>query len=263
MQIVLISIVIGVTIILIGDSVPFLKKSVSELKILIFKIMDAISKIMIATIFLSVFQTLTTSSLNSIFGIWQIVAINYITFVIICGVMLINIYIRYKVNIREFFQTLSKVLITALSTGSTTVVMMNNLDVAVKKFKIHEKFCSFWIPLSHALCTPTKAAALVIAVFYSANVYESLISVVALVITLFLALQLSFASPPGPGGMMPIYIMMLSQLNLPVDTVGALMMADVFIVNLSAAVVMITKDCELIEIAHKMNYIDKQGEQND
>lgn len=45
---------------------------------------------------------------------------------------------------------------------------------------------------------------------------------------------------------MPVYMMMLTQLNLPVDTIGALVMADDFIVNLSAAVVMITKDCELI-----------------
>ena len=56
---------------------------------------------------------------------------------------------------------------------------------------------------------------------------------------------------------MPIYVMMLEQFGLSFDAIGTLVMADVFVANLSAAVVMITKDCELIDIANKFNYIEK------
>lgn len=108
--------------------------------------------------------------------------------------MLSNIYFRYKVNLREFFKSLSKVLITAFSTGSATVVMLNNFNVTVQKFKVSENFCSFWIPLSHILCKPTKAAGLAIGAIYAASVSENLISTATLVMMLFLALQLSFAS---------------------------------------------------------------------
>lgn len=257
LQVVIIAAIVGVVIVLTGDKVPALKKIALESKVMIFKIMDAISKIMIAIIFFSVFKTLMTTSLESVLEIWQIVAINYITFAIICGVMLMNIYLRYKVDVGKFFKALSKVLITAFSTGSTTVVMLENLNVAVKNFKVSEKFCSFWIPLSHALCTPTKSAALVVAVFYSAKMSGVEISPFAFAVLIFLALQLALAAPPGPGGTIPIYIMMLEQFGLSVDTIGALAMADVFTINLSSAVLMITKDCELIDIAHQLNYIEK------
>jgi Na+/H+-dicarboxylate symporter len=107
-----------------------------ESKQLWFKIMDAVSTAMLLTIFLCVFKTLTTNSLEEIFSIWKIIAINYITFAIISGVMLFNIYIRYKIKITEFFNKLSEVFLTVLSTGSTTIVMSKNIEIASKEFKI-------------------------------------------------------------------------------------------------------------------------------
>lgn len=254
LQIIFIAVAAGICIILIGETLPELKKLINELKSLIFKMMDLVSKIMLATIFLSVFQTLTTQDFNSIISVWQIIAVNYITFVIICGLMLLNIAVKYKVDIKNFFKNFSEVFLIAFSTGSTTVVMSKNMNIAVKKFNIEEKFCSFWIPLSHAICTPTKAAALVICIFYGAAVSDNLITVMQLLITLFLAIQLSVAVPPGPGGLLPIYIMMFQQMNLPLDAIGSLMIVEVFTVNLAAAVVMITKNCELIDISHQVNF---------
>lgn len=239
---------------MVGETLSELKKIISELKYLIFKMMDVASKIMLGTIFLSVFRTLTTQDFNSILSVWQIIAVNYITFAIICGLMLLNIALKYKTNIKNFFNKLSEVLLIAFSTGSTTVVMSQNMKVAIQDFKINEKFCIFWIPLSHTLCTPTKSAALVICVIYGAAVSGNAITIGELLLTLFIALQLSISVPPGPGGSLPVYIMMLGQMNLPLDAVGALMIAEVFTVNLSALVVMITKDCELIDISRQVKF---------
>jgi hypothetical protein len=58
---------------------------------------------------------------------------------------------------------------------------------------------------------------------------------------------------------MPMYLMMLEQMDLPLDTIGEIMIADVFIVNISAVVLMITKECELIDVAHKFNYIENKN----
>ena len=253
LQIIFVAIAVSVFILMVGESLPELRKIIGELKTLIFKIMDVVSKLMIATIFLSVFKTLTTQDLNQVLSVWQIIVINYVTFALICGIMLLNIAVRYKTNIKNFFSKLHEVLMLTFSTGSTTVVMSKNMNIAVKDFDIEEKFCSFWIPLSHAICVPTKCAALVVCIFYGAATSDNSITIMQLLMTLFLAVQLSTTAPPGPGGTLPIYIMILQQMNLPLDSVGSMMIAEVFTVNLSAAVVMITKDCELIDISHQVN----------
>lgn len=244
---------------MLSSAFPTLEKIIMELKFLCFKIMDAVSTAMLLTIFLCVFKTLTTNSLEEIFSIWKIIAINYITFAIIAGVMLFNIYVRYKVEIKDFFNKLSEVFLTVLSTGSTTIVMSKNIEIASKEFKIEEKFCGFWVPLAQALCVPTKGASYIICIFYGAADSGNQITLAAVLIALFLSLQLSFAGPVGPGSTMPIYLMMLEQMNLPLDTIGEIMIADVFIVNISAVVLMITKECELIDVAHKFNYIENKN----
>jgi Na+/H+-dicarboxylate symporter len=195
--------------------------------------------------------------LEDITQVGGIVAINYIVILIMSGLMLLKISIKYKITIKEFFQKTSKILLISLATASNTAAMSKNFEVVVNDLKIEERFCNFWLPLSYAIFSPSAASALVICVFYTAAFSGNTVAISDLLMTLFLALQLSMATPPVPGGIMPIYVMILGQLNLPTDSIGFLMMASVFVLNFSSAGSMIIRDCELIDVSHKVN-LDKQ-----
>jgi hypothetical protein len=52
---------------------------------------------------------------------------------------------------------------------------------------------------------------------------------------------------------------LFSQLGFSLDAIGPIVAVDIFIVNISGVVGMIVRDCELIDISHKMNFIEQEN----
>jgi Na+/H+-dicarboxylate symporter len=88
-----------------------------------------------------------------------------------------------------------------------------------------------------------------VAAFYSSEYNGAPISLFQLLIVFILVVQLSVASPKVPGGIMATFTLLLNQLGLPLDAVGMLMVANVFCVNLDAALGMVIRDLDLMDIA--------------
>ena len=75
------------------------------------------------------------------------------------------------------------------------------------------------------------------------------------VFTAFLAIQLSFATPNAAGGIAASFSILLTQLELPLEFIGLLMIAEVATSNLFTGLNMVIRQCELMTVAHKMNLI--------
>ena len=256
LQIVVIAILSSVCILLIGKDMQEIYTLTNAAKLIMNKMLNVVSQVIVITIFLSIFQSLSTSTLEDITQVGGIVAINYIVILVMSGLMLLNISIKYKITIKEFFKKTSKILLISLTTASNTAAMSKNFNVAINDLKIDERVCNFWLPLSYAIFSPSAASALVICVFYAAAVSGNTLAISDLLMTLFLALQLSMATPPVPGGIMPIYVMILGQLDLPTDSIGFLMMSSVFVLNFSSTCSMIIRDCELFDVSHQVDLGD-------
>ncbi len=254
LQIVLIAIFVGICVLILGNVINNFKTFVYECNKIIFKMMDIVSKVIFVAIFLSIFKIILTSNIEDIISSWQIIAVNYISLIIACSLMLIRLSIKYKLNIANFLKTISKVLAISFSTASNTAAMSTNIEVLKNDLKISEKLCDFWIPLSHSMFSPSASGALLLSVFFCAYVTNVTISPINLLIAIFLSIQLSIATPPVPGGIMAIYTILLSQLNIPLDGIGLLIMANVFIVNFSSVMSMLIRDCELMDFSHQVNF---------
>ena len=249
LQIVCIAILTGISVLTLTNVIPNVKTLIDELNKLIFKMMDIVSKVIYAAIFLNVFKVIAGSSLDTIFAVWRIIAANYVFCTGFGLLMLLHIAYKYKLNIGAFLRKGAKVFLISFSTASNTAAMSANMIFAKEELKIEGKFCDFWLPLSHAMFSPSAAAALVAGVFYTAYNTQLELSLFSLVITIILALQLSIATPPVPGGIMAIYAIIFNQLALPLDSIGMLMVSAVFVVNISSVMSMLIRDCELLDIA--------------
>ncbi|MBR1694422.1 MAG: cation:dicarboxylase symporter family transporter, partial [Selenomonas sp.] len=256
LQIVCIAILTGISILTLANVIPNLKTLVDELNKLIFKMMDIVSKVIYAAIFLNVIKVIAGSSMETILAVWRIIAANYVFCTGFGVLMLMHIAYKYKISIGDFLRKGAKVFLISFSTASNTAAMSANVAFAKNELEIEGKFCDFWLPLSHAMFSPSAAAALVAGVFYTAYNAQLELSLFSLVITIILALQLSIATPPVPGGIMAIYAIVFNQLQLPLDSIGMLMVSAVFVVNISSVMSMLVRDCELIDIAGE---IGKRG----
>jgi len=122
LQIVFIAILTGVSILTLTNVIPNLKVLIGEMNKLISKMLDIVSKVIYAAIFLNVFKTVAGNNMETIFAVWRIVAANYV-FTIGFGVLM-HIAYKYKINLVEFLRQGANVFLISFSTASNTVSIM-------------------------------------------------------------------------------------------------------------------------------------------
>lgn len=255
LQVTIIAFAVGICIIKIGSRISNVKAFVAELNLLMFKIVEMVFSTIPLVIFLCVSKAILSSSLADFLKVWKIIVAGLIVYAIIILFMLIRLYIRTKVSIPDFLKKISPATIISLTTGSSVASLPKTLETAKENLRIEEKFCNFWIPLSLVLFSPSKLIQLSMAGFYVMSVTGEDLSAFEAFIIAFLSIQLSFASPNAAGGIVASFTLLLTELGLPLEHVGTLMIADVITGNLFTGLNVLVRQCELMTVAHKMNFI--------
>ena len=261
LQVTVMAFLTGICIIMLGNRVSNLKNMFIDLNALIFKIMEIVLKIIPLTIFLCILKTLSTSDFADFIVVWRIVLAILIVYTVFAIVMLIRLSIKSKMNISDFLKKISSVFIIALTTASSIATLPKNLEVSKEKLHIEEKFSKFWFPLAVALFSPHFVIQMTVSAFYVMQVSGNTISIMQLLIIAFLAIQISIAAPKVAGGSAIGFGILLTQLELPMELIGTLMIANVLLDNVCTALTILTLDCELYSVAYKLNFI-KMSEEN-
>ena len=255
LQVAVMAFFVGICIITLGSRIPTVKILVAELNQLMFKIMETVFKIIPVIIFLCIFKTLSTNTLDDSLTAWKIVAANCLAYVAFMLFMLAMLKFKTATDIPAFFKKILPAFVVSLTTGSSSASLPQSLEVSKEKLHIDEKFCDFWIPLSLVLFSPSKLIQLTVAAFYASAVANDGISVAELLIITFLAIQLSISTPNAGGGIAASFSIMLAQLGLPLEFIGSLMIADVLTGNLFTALNVVVRECELLTLATKMKFV--------
>ena len=255
LQVTILASLTGICITIIGNQIPNAKNFFIEMNKLIFKIMELVLKVIPLIIFLCIFKTLSTTSFSDFLIVWKILVANYITAAIVAIFMLIRLQIKSKMSISQFLKKMYPVFIIALTTGSSIAVLPKTLEAAKNELHIEEKFSMFCVPLAVALFSPHFMIVIVVATFYATAVSGGTLSLMQLLIVAFLAIQIVIALPKIAGAMAIGYGILLAQLDLPLEFIGTLMIADVMIDNAFTVLTSLTHNCELVSVAHKLNFI--------
>lgn len=255
LQVTIMAFAVGIGIIKIGSRIENVKNFVAELNLLMFKIVEMVFSTIPLVIFLCVAKALLTSSLADFLKVWKIIVAGLIVYAIIISLMLIRLYLKTKVSIPDFLKKISPAAIISLTTGSSVASLPKTLEISKENLRVEEKFCNFWVPLSLVLFSPSKLIQLSMAGFYVMSVTGENLSALKAFIIAFLSIQLSFASPNAAGGIVASFTLLLTQLGLPLEHVGTLMIADVITGNLFTGLNVLVRQCELMTVAHKMNFI--------
>ena len=252
LQIVFIALLAGACILLLDDRVPGLKSLVGELNLLISRMMEVISVIIPVVIFLSIFQTILKYSPKEILSVWRFAVAAFACQFIVTIMLCCYLGFRRKVNIADFVKQISPVLIVALTTASSTLEIAPMLEVTKNRLKINEKLCDFWVPISHALFSPSLVPLLTTAGFFGAYYSGQTLSLLNLIVLFLLVIQLGIASPKVPGGVVAVLAILLSQLGLDAEAIGMIMLANAFIINIGTAFGGFVRCCEIQELSYRV-----------
>ena len=80
------------------------------------------------------------------------------------------------------------------------------------------------------------------------------ISLAQLVIIAFLAIQLAIVTPKVYGGSIATFTILLTHLGFTQDAIGPLMIADVFVVNLSSLFGIVMRNCEIYDLSRQVKF---------
>lgn len=255
LQVTIMAFAVGFCIIKIGNRIANVKSLVTELNYLIFKIVELVFSSIPVVIFLCVLKTLLTSSLSDFLKVWKIIVAELIIYAIIILLMMILLYVKTKVSLPDFLKKILPAAMISLATGSSIASLPKSLEISKESLNIEEKFCDFWIPLSLVLFSPSKLIQLTMASFYVMSVTGKELSAFEALVITFVAIQLSFSSPNAAGGIAASFSLLLTQLGLPLEFIGSLMIADILTGNLFTGLNVLVRQCELMTVAHKMNFI--------
>ena len=252
LQIVFIALLVGACILLLDARVPGLKSFVGELNLLIAKMMEVVSVVIPVVIFLSIFQTVLKYSLREILSVWRFVvaavACRWVVTIALCCYL----GFRRKVKIASFVKQISPALVVSLTTASSTLAIAPMLEVTKNKLRIDEKLCDFWVPISHALFSPSLIPLLTTAGFFGAYYAGQTLSLLNLIVLFLLVIQLGIASPKVPGGVVAVLAILLSQLGLDTEAIGMIMLANACIINVGTAFGTFVRSCEIMELSYRV-----------
>lgn len=255
LQVAVLAFLTGICITTIGNRITNVKIIVTELNVLIFKVMAVVFSIIPLAIFLCIFKTLSTNELADFLIVWKLVAAELIAYAVFLLAMVLYMRFTTGTNLRGFFEKISPAVIIAFTTSSSIAAFSKNLEVAEKSLHIEEKFCAFWLPIALVLFAPSILIEIVVSSFYVISITGNTFSVIELLIIAFLAVQLSIATPKVAGGIAASFSILLTQLNASPEWIGLLMIANVLADNFFSAMNVIAHDCELMTVATKMNFV--------
>ena len=257
LQIAVLSLFVGICILAMGEQADSIGKLIVELNGVAFKMMSVISRGLPVLVGLSVFKTIASTDVSQIASLAKIVLVSFFVVGVSAVGMMVFFCVRHRVSAPVFLNKIAPVLLITLATGSGTASLGENYRVCEDELGISKNITTFWIPLAQALFAPSLATPLVISMFAVAEMAGETFSVGRLLILFVLVFQLSIASPKVPGGIAATFTILLAQLGLPLDSVGILIAANVFVVNVESAFGVLVREIEICSFAMKQNAIDR------
>ncbi|MBQ7631130.1 MAG: cation:dicarboxylase symporter family transporter [Selenomonadaceae bacterium] len=251
LQIVALAVLMGICITILGEKVKDLKPLIIDLKLIIFEMVTIVFKVIPAIIFLCIFKTILQSSISEVFTVWKLILTEYVLFIGLSLIMLWRNSFNHGVKILDFIKKIYPAILITFTTSSGSAAMPKNIELCKKELKISKTLCDFYIPLSHALCPSAMLIGFVTATFFAAHFSGEQITIAEIFIIAFLAIQFAISASSGNGGMVAMLGLMLTQLGIPLDAIGTIMIADIFVVNVSGIVTLIIRDCDLLDLAYQ------------
>ena len=259
LQIAVESVFIGVCLLALGDRSTLIRKLVIELNGLAFKMMYIFSEALPALVGLSIFKTLVTTDVSGLSSLGLMVAVNLIIVAVISAGSLLWTQLTLRVSPVVFLRKTAPALLICLATGSGTSAMGEFFRISSKKLGVSQKIVDFWVPLGHAIYAPSVIVPLVVGMFAVSSMEGVAFSPTRIAILFILVFQLSIATPKVPGGVAATFTILLGQLGLPLDSVGILMAANVFVCNPEIAFGDLVRFTEICCFAKSEHALDKDA----
>ena len=258
LQIIVFSILVGIAIRGLGDSVKIIKDVVSNITDIVLKLVMYIINIAPYGVFCLM------SVLFAEKGLTVLGDLSFYFFIVVSA-LLIHGFLTYsallilfaKINPFSFFDKVKSLMIFAFSTSSSNATIPVTLKTVIDNIGVNRKVASFTVPLGATINMDGTAIMQGVATVFIANAYSIdllLIDYLMVILTATLA-SIGTAGVPGVGLIM--LAMVLNQVGLPVEGIGLIIGVD-RLLDMLRTVVNVTGDSAVSTIvANSENQLER------
>ena len=195
-QIILFGLVFGTALLMMGDSGKPVRDALLKVKEWVMCVMMLMMKVIVLIPFISTMMIVANGDLSVFLQGWKYIVAAYVCYVLILLIEFIAVSVRCKRSIRDLSKMLKNIAIMAFVTATPPATMQMTYEVSEKEMGIDSKFTNLWLSLSYNLLSPTRTIALVLSVFFVADLTGQSVDVAMMIIMLITVVQLTLASMP-------------------------------------------------------------------
>ena len=252
LQILFIAVVVGITMILLGEKSELIASLAQQLSFIVNSIMGFVGKLVPFFVFGSLFNIIAGSDLSVLAGSGKFF------FGTIAGCGLILLFhtgfsaIHDRISPIDLWKRSLSTFLIGLTTASSSAAFADNLNTCKEKHRIDPKLVNFGVPFGQILYKPATAIMYWFAAMSVAERSGIAVSVPWVVTALVVSIVLSAATPPIPGGAAASFSILFSQLGLPTESLAILLALNVIQDYFRTATNLFSGQCVLLDASKKL-----------
>ncbi|MDU5107576.1 dicarboxylate/amino acid:cation symporter [Clostridium sp.] len=257
LQIIFFSILLGISISLVGKKGDIIKRGFESLNEIIMKIVQMIMNFAPIGIFALMTNTFATIGFNAMIPLLKymfviLLALLIHSVLIYCGLF----KILTKLSLKPFFKKFTKPASIVFSTASSNSALPFTID-AVNEMGVDNSITSFTIPLGATINMDGTAIMQGVAAIFISQIYNIELSLTAILTIILTATLASIGTAGVPGVGMVMLSMVLQSAGLPIEGIGLILGID-RILDMCRSTVNTMGDCICtIIISKSENYFNE------
>ena len=257
LQIIFIAVFVGVAMLVFNEKTMDVAKLVEQVNYIVQFIMCCVSYLIPLFVFGSIFSMIIGGKLGILSRSVKIPLLTILGDVIIMGMYLVIVSIRKKVSPVLLMKKLLPTFLIAVTTASSAAAFGTNVETCERKLGIDRKIIDFGIPLGQVIFMPGMAVQLFCMGICLAEFYSMDISLPWIVTLFILAVVISIAAPPVPGGALSCYTILIMQFAIPQEAITIAIAQNIITEFIATAANLFCLQMELIELSESFQLLDK------
>ncbi len=227
MQIVIMAVVIGVTLVILGSKAKTVSKIINEGNRMIIYITGIVSRLLPLFIIVVIVDMVWNGNLRLLLDMWKPIAAFIAVLLLLFSIMLITVSSREGVSARLLLKKMLPTFLIGLGTASSIAANGECSEALYGKMGVNKRFVEFGQPTGGVIFMPATAICFMVCAAYMASYYQVKVSMLWFIIAILLCSFVAVATPPVPGGAVAAYTVIFLQLGIPSEAVATVVALDI------------------------------------
>lgn len=236
MQVVVLGLIIGVTILILGEKMRTVRDVAQELNTLVMSILTAVCKFLPIYVFLVLTDMIWSDKFKILINIWKPFVAASVLSMLILLFLILYVSVKFKTSPVLLAKKMFVTFMICFSSATCITAFSQTIEDSRDKLGVDPEYVSVALPIRSILYKPALVTELVVLSFCMAQIYDVKISVIWIILTILTSSILTMACPPIPGAVAMLFGILFPELGIPVEAMAFAVTCDVFYDFIDAAV---------------------------